>query len=528
MDKYIRFLNKQSNLSLFFVILAFWSSFYFITGTASSGYHFIDDHTIIVSYNSMQVEGKSFTDTCMHWIRIDYVKRFRPIYWIHRVFQTRVFGLDFFAWSLYLGALAVISTFLMYIFGQLVEFSKEEALLLAFLSFVGLHGAIWWRLGYNEVPGAFFIPVALIFMALSVRSEKGGGLYKVLFVVFAILMSLSKECYIVFLPSIAFFYIWLFIEKRNVTLYESIKHNILHTSILIAVSLAEMSYIVFFVGTKKMVYAGVEGFHPVEYIKNIESLFKYGNIGVMLAGIAIILGVKISKKELSIRCVQNNAHHVILFLLMAIPEAILYTKSGFIDRYLMPGILPLSFFTVYTYRHININMRRFKPVMLFMIILVCANNTRLMANRAFIFTDIGTGTKAMFRSIERNIEETSPMLVVMNPQVHHECSRSIKLYLATVSRRNNLYLKQVNNRGDTVFSKNIKNLEGSMEDWYNHQTLDTMQDKTKFSCIVVFPGLSKYFYRISKNWFVPENYTFESFKVGDTGNYIVYFAKHLE
>jgi len=73
--------------------------FLLLTKTVVSGFHFVDDHEIIKIKNELQSSG--LVDVAAKWVKEDMFSntRFRPVYYIIRVFETKLFGSDFQLWQ---------------------------------------------------------------------------------------------------------------------------------------------------------------------------------------------------------------------------------------------------------------------------------------------------------------------------------------------------------------------------------------------------------------------------------------------
>ena len=196
-SNYISFFKKYDYLTVFLFILIFWFLIFITSGSLFSGYHFTDDHEIAhINYN-FTVEKLGIFEVSSQWIHNDLLTgRFRPFYYIHRILQTRLLGINFAWWSLYTGMLGVFTTFFLFMFGRSINFSIREALLFSFLITLGAQSAVWWQLGPAETIGTFLLAGALVFAAVSERANKYKILYEFLCGFLVLIMSLSKESFI--------------------------------------------------------------------------------------------------------------------------------------------------------------------------------------------------------------------------------------------------------------------------------------------------------------------------------------------
>jgi hypothetical protein len=303
--------HETWKIGILFCLL--WFGILMGTGTLSSGYHLTDDQDLL------RIGADLAGTTLGREIRI-FLKgifapalRFRPVFELHRRVMTVVLGTDFTAWSIYFGILAVLTSFFLFLFLRKTGFSIVEALLFAVLTLLGEQAALWWKLGTNETIGMFILSLALLFMALSVDStgKKKKILYETLFIFFTILASWCKESFILMIPALVAWKIWLTHQKsiksgagspnllwpfgpsrdslncspqainpvRRTPTPTQITNtntrirplaaggkNIISTVILLVICCLELLHIVKSIGTAGIQYAGYEGFRLSTFI----------------------------------------------------------------------------------------------------------------------------------------------------------------------------------------------------------------------------------------------------------------------
>ncbi|MBK7446116.1 MAG: hypothetical protein IPJ45_08845 [Ignavibacteria bacterium] len=103
-------INLLKNISAFAIFFAFWFSMFMYTGSLDSGYHLIDDHQIITL--SQQLKTAPVHSVAKKLVLYDGRFRFRPLFSIHRVVMTKILGLNFTAWSVYIGLMGGFHVFL--------------------------------------------------------------------------------------------------------------------------------------------------------------------------------------------------------------------------------------------------------------------------------------------------------------------------------------------------------------------------------------------------------------------------------
>ncbi|MBI2400582.1 MAG: hypothetical protein HYV23_05960, partial [Deltaproteobacteria bacterium] len=120
-------MNRKSAFAAFAFFFLFWFGVLYLSGSLTSGFHFTDDHQIINFSNS--IESASFIDMAADYIRGDISNkgRFLPLYDIHRLFEVKLFGTDFFMWAAYDWLLASVASACFAVFLLMTGFSLFEA-----------------------------------------------------------------------------------------------------------------------------------------------------------------------------------------------------------------------------------------------------------------------------------------------------------------------------------------------------------------------------------------------------------------
>ena len=116
--------------------------------------------------------------------------------------------------------------------------------------------------------------------------------------------------------------------------------------------MAELLFIKFFIGATKISYAGIEGFQPVKYVNTAIRLSSFGGIGLILLQ-SIILVIFVCVRSTVKTFFNDFMYPFVLFLLIIAPQVILYAKSGFYARYMMPGYLGYFVFIIYLLRFVR-------------------------------------------------------------------------------------------------------------------------------------------------------------------------------
>jgi hypothetical protein len=396
--------------------------FLFLTGTITSGYHFVDDHEVI----RMKVDLKSSTliDVTKKWVQEDLVSnnRFRPLYYIHRVFEAELFGSNFFLWSLYNGIQCCIALIFFYLGIRNLKFSPGESILFLIIVFLGPQSAIWWRLGPSEGLAMFFFSLSFYFMSKSLEG-KNYILNNVLFIFFLILSSLCKESFVLIIPGFLFFKLWH--EKNN--LWLSLKETLTKNLILlipVIVLVIELVIIKFYVGTN---YSGLSS----DLTDNLKGFFSTGvhflrsYLNIIIVGV-ILFVINLFRKKIIFRI---DPFSLIFFFLIITPNLILYSKSIFAGRYFLPSTIGLGFLVVSFIKGFEENTGSFKKLALTLVMISFLPFLINAYTDAIRFSKEGTATKRLLSAISKNYIAGSQAMVIVDPIVSYEKSVSLKIYL---------------------------------------------------------------------------------------------------
>ena len=506
-QKQINFLTPI-NWIVFIFILVFWFLIFITSGSIFSGYHFTDDHEIIEVYYNLTTQGMNLVEVFNQWILKDSIAgRLRPFYYIHRIIETKFFGLNFVLWSIYTGLLGIFTTLFLFIFGRLINFSTKEALLFSFLTTLGTQSAIWWQLGPAETIGSFLLSITLVLTVLSEKED-----YKLLseisLIFLILMMSLSKESFILMIPVVAFLKICLSHQLKKISWQQALSQNFLSITLLGLIFLSEILVLILFIGlTPDIGYAGIDKFSISRIISATKDLHQVGDGWIASASLLAILLLSMRHSFPAIlKTLKSLCLYLTLFFLVVVPQILLYAKSGISHRYILPGIIGYSFLLLALYSLLNQNYKLVTKFILALILISLGSKLSLAWEAAHTFALEGKSTNALLETIEKNTTMNDTIVIVTNPTIYYEWSFSIKKYLDYVSQRHNLYLDAYGNPRSSFYRK--------VESYYNDKTLTQLNNKSKVHCIIVFPEMKRIFFKNSHDWFFKdsfEEYEFSNF-----------------
>ncbi|ARN73874.1 hypothetical protein [Oceanicoccus sagamiensis] len=332
---------------------------------SDTGPRIVDDNQIYKLHT--EINHKGFVGTLNDHLdsRIENYNRFVPLFLVHKVTEVHLFEKNIIIWRLYSGLIGVLTAFFLYLFARTLKFNCLESMGFAIFTMLGAQSVTFWKLIQGEGIGMMILSVSLLFMARSVysNSNKTQLVYTVLHVVFAIAASLSKESFILILPAMVLCRIWLV----NISNQESIKESILFclpaSIILIVVCIAELILIKYGIGKTTFGYAGWEGFNFTPILLALSQLIELNDLGLVLLATIFVTSPLIITKNFSNAFKAQRISFVfpiLLFVLIVVPQLLLYSKSGFIsspktlhvhpERYLYPAIFGFSFLILILFR----------------------------------------------------------------------------------------------------------------------------------------------------------------------------------
>lgn len=430
-----------------------------LTGTLTSGYHFVDDHQIIRIDN--ELESSSLITVISGWIKYDIqLTRFRPVYQIHRGIETWILGSNMLLWKIYTGLLASISMICFYLGMRNLKFTSLESLVFVLMAFVGPQMAIWWRLGPNETIGITFLGLAFLFMTRCIKGKY--NLNTVLFTIFITLSSLCKESILVIIPAFILFKIWYEKTQFNIPIYRVIIRNYL---LLIPVVGIFISIIII------LIVAGGNGesIGVTRIDKNISSqlynMYRTAKVSFHDQGLAI-LGI-ITIQYLMLRNISAFGAYarrlflpLIFCLLIVLPNLFLYANSGIWERYYLPSSIGIAFLIISLINKTEIKLNWLKYFFIAVILFFCIGPLYDSIRDARKFAVDGQITNELLSVIMKAADDDTDILVVA-PVAYWELSMSLDIYL-TVNGKNKVFAHSMPKDSNNGSSESLTRL------WLNY------------------------------------------------------------
>lgn len=337
-DKY----RTQEYLITMFIFGAIVFGLLIVTGTLTSGIHLVDDHEFFSIQASIKSEG--VVKTLINFMGKDLGYRFRPLYWVERVFGVFILGCRARLWSLCKAMEAVISMQLLYMFARKMQVGKIFSIWFSLMVSIGNQSAVWWRLGPQESIGIVLFGIALL--KTYDLSKERNSLNVISYVVILVLMSLQKEAFLITVP--AMFLLLMAYESEGYTgkfgsfFAKFIKRHISELLLIIGVLLIEAYIILFKIGTDGLSYAGFSDQSTwKDYIEGIWGSLSNDCMPYILLLVIMILIIQIQLKKEMIN--QKLILEILFCIYILAIEQICYAKSTMFERYLIPWVVGIFY-----------------------------------------------------------------------------------------------------------------------------------------------------------------------------------------
>jgi hypothetical protein len=518
-------MNIQNNHWKAFVLFTLlWFGILYFTGTLRSGFHFTDDHDLInlekdISKTDISREANLFAKEIF-----SSKLRFRPFYMLHRRAAGAILGSDFFAWSIYTAIMAVLTSFFLFLFMRKLDFSILESLFFVFLTLLGEQAAVWWKLGANETLGTLMLSITLLFMAKGSDSQTcptwKQKLYDILFILFAILTSWCKESFVLILPALVIWKIWL--TCKHARLWNAVKKNSTIAIVLISVCLWESFHIYTSISMTKIRYSGVGGFNLGAFIDTaVKCIMSAGGWAIPVQFFLIGIVLYLNRKKFNISLLWG----LILAGAITGPQILLYMQSGIYERYLLPGVMGITFLMILLMKYLressargDRNAFRAEILVLLIMIVIIGNHLRITRYTAVGFAHEGQYTNAWLHSIKQHTSPQDLILVITEPSRYVETSHSLMVFLDSKMNLLNILFSTpeliTNSDSDYKFWNGLNKYFFSQ---FKDFSLHNNEDINRFHTILIFPDLEKKFLpRLDTNLFI--RYT-------NNGGFVSYYRR---
>jgi hypothetical protein len=494
----------------YFALLAFlllWLGLFHFSGILNAGFHLTDDHEIVLFNDLLEKQGLFSLLTTE--TSTDFLTRFRPLYYPHRILITSLIGTNTTLWSIYFCVLGVMTSYFFFCGLRLLKFSILPAFLFPLFAFWGEQTAVWWRLGTAETLGILFASLSAYCMGkeLSMKTLSLARLWNFGFIIFAIFAALSKESFILMIPALLFWKIWSFASSLPYeadfwkNYQKALKINLLSIVCLGIISIIFIYFIQTQTKASQTIFnaTGEDDTHfrntILQYI--LFKLITFNKLNILFLGfIALVLFAAAddfkNAKHRVIAILREILPAFLLTLLIIVPQFILYARTDLYERYLIPTTIGLAFFAVFLIQMI-LKQDFIKQYLKIAFCVLGLVGLYFPLGKAYFsgndFAQQGVQSNAFLRFIKSVTNEESGILLVANPIQHNEWIHSFYRFLnSSAYRRKNIYLQLYTFPNPNSPQDLVDAQKTHISKLFENQLFDLERDKENIKCIAFLPS----------------------------------------
>jgi len=518
-----RYLLADSRVLGVLACFVFWFLLFYVTGLFKSAFHLIDEHILMEIHVDLTAADAELGTVMRKWAVMDFnERRFRPLYYISRVLRSELFGLSWLAWSLYNMFLAASTSAALFLFGTRLGFTTLSSLCLAALSTLGRPSSAWWWLGTPEAEANFLLSLALLCVARSIIQGNSRIRNELAAIVLSLLASLTKEGMILYLPAIAAIRVWIPCWLYGRTLKSALLDAWPFITALGFIAAVEILCLLLTVGISGTGYASVDAgtLDPGRIRSSLEYLAPMAAIRILAAAMAIALLARVLYRQANTeRAFVPLILGWLVFLIGALPQVLLYSKSGWVDHYFNPIVISCALLLVLSLEYLRRINRWIYLVFAVFLVLQINQRFKWTRNHAKHYASEGVALQQMLRSAMKCVHDDEPILLVANPRMHYEEAFSLRTYLTVLWKQDRVYLATIGASGSQIFSNALLSQEQArvyldpkiLEDYYfRGDTLSRLNpvERERLGAIVILSpeNLQNDFLAGASDWLRPGRY----------------------
>jgi hypothetical protein len=491
------------------------------SGLLSSGLRlFINDHLFVAINHDLKEIG--FISTIHKWLLFGRsIGRFTPFSYINLTVLTLFFGINPTLLFSHAFLLTSLMGCFLFLFARFLKMPILIALIFSGLVLIGPQAIVWAQPSNTQLTGMFLLSAALLFAGISAKVEHHKAVFDIIFIFVVLLMSLSKESFIIFIPALVLIKVWSYQQLKQVSLRESIVRNSVVTAALLCIAFLEIFYIVFVINVRGMGYAGLDEntLKPYRILSASSTLLSSTHFEIFVLSLILVLLIVLWKRQSFIDLIKQLAPVFVIFLLTVVPQIILYAKSGFDGQYLVPAVVGTALLTSFTLLLLNFRSRFLSMIMVGLTIFIICTESFTVWN---VYNQMSRDSKVinnLFQAIHSCTPNNEPILIVGNPRMRFEAYMAMQSTLNYALQRDNLIIATYGLEKTNFFSNTLQQYERALlfldpktiSDLYGNRTILNFQDKSKIKAIVMFDSLEDDFLKTSSDWFKLENFQRSSF-----------------
>jgi hypothetical protein len=509
---------KNQYLSDILMYLLFLLIFYGIfryTESFNIGFNIVEDHIFIM--NEKIIDSKPDFDAFKEMLRYEVVglKRFRPVYLLYSYTVIKLFGINLLYYSIFVALICITTAFLMYKFCKSIKLSNLQSALFPLLTLISPATIMYIRPPDAEISGLFWFAIVLYLIPKSILSVNHKGIFRFCMFIALLLACLTKESFLLTIPALMVLYVWIYSSNTGKGILKAIKENLLVLGLFVILSIAIVAVITISVGIDpEQSYSGVDvSLYTSKTLSDFGTfLMKLSIFFVFLFGLFIILDHFATESSPSKVKIYDLLKIILLFLLIVVPQYLLYYKIGFVGgRYYVPLLIGFSLTIVLVMKMLEEQ----KAVSQFVRVLFLGTvlSYLIIQLTFFVIPELSQFSKECkeHRAVMIDIAENpnKNLLIAFDPVQNHyniyPLSIIFEHYGGKINYKYDLVKSDFLNPiyRDTSFYNTAARLSSRA---YKDKTIDSTAENTEIANIMVYAGLEKKFVGKNKLWFRESDY----------------------
>lgn len=320
------------------------------TGNFSNGLRQADEFQIYELHSKAEDAGYLRAAGEYLYSKTFVSKRFIPVHLLQNLACILLYGSNLTLWYLHTTTVGALACSFLYFACRRMGFRVVEAAGLVVFTVVGEQSVIWWR-QFNGENTAFLLLAIALYGLVRGAAPNAPARWNVLFIAAATLSALAKESFIVMLPALAVWRLWLVHAHHGLPLRDALRRDRNVYLALGAVLFAIAAFIGGILRTTSYHYAGYRGFEIDQFASIVADTFSPGRAWLLWLAAAATL---IAHRRGSVKPATPYAllGPLAIAALILVPQWLLYMRSGYsgsnvvdMERYLIPAMLGVSFLT---------------------------------------------------------------------------------------------------------------------------------------------------------------------------------------
>lgn len=504
----------RENLKIFIAILSGWLLFFYATGLLTAGLHLDLDPYAFMGLDLYYQNGKNFTEDLNQILNSIFFNKSGFGLWGHIMFAffAKFFGGNMVGIRTFFAILGATSFFMLYLTAIKIGWTKRIAWLFPSVLLFGAQFWIWYNM-CGEPIGIFFS--SLTFLSASLAVKRNSLKWLIINILSIIATSLSKESFILLLPSFIIFYLWrLCVVHPSWTWRRLIVKALPVIFPTLLIFFLEIAYIILVLGANAR-GVGISIHTPLSlYVRVFLDFFATNTLYIYLfSGVFLMLTfIGYDKIIVSLKSKEFLLFTLLLVSIIA-PQIILHAQSGWVTRYLFPALFSVAFILAFILDKLKTYVKVYNLYTLLLILYIGAEMMpKISDNPSQAFRQLRNyvttcqATDQLIESVVSKSPRDGITLIISNPADQYVWPATLSSLLRTLYKKENIA------RLSLSFPYEYDAItQGRIDALQSHNQAFEKMNKSEIQDIVIMPFIEKLFIHEHGGWFNPDDYERQAF-----------------